>query len=76
MYKRYKEYKISVDSNWVPRRVSLIGRISLYLIPGIAMFIFAPAMIFSYFEGWDYLISVYYAFVTLTTIGGYTKLIN
>ncbi|KAG5682182.1 hypothetical protein PVAND_011550 [Polypedilum vanderplanki] len=69
MYKRYKEYKMSMDSNWVPRKLNLIGRIFLYLIPGIAMFIFAPAMIFSYFEEWDYLVSVYYAFVTLTTIG-------
>jgi hypothetical protein len=51
MYKRFKEYKMSMDHNWVPRKVSLVGQISLYLLPGVFVFIFAPAMLFSYFEG-------------------------
>jgi hypothetical protein len=58
-----------MDHNWVPHQVSLIGQISMYLVPGVFVFVFAPAMLFSYFEGWDYSVSVYYAFVTLTTIG-------
>jgi Ion channel len=66
---RYKKYKRSTDRNWVPPRVSLIGQITLYLIPAIIVFIFFPAMLFTYFEDWDYTISIYYAFVTLTTIG-------
>jgi hypothetical protein len=41
----------------------------LYLIPGIIIFIFIPACLFTYFEDWPYDVSVYYAFVTLTTIG-------
>lgn len=49
--------------------MSLIGLIALYLAPAIVVFIFFPAMLFTYFEGWDYTVSVYYAFVTLTTIG-------
>lgn len=32
-------------------------------------FIFIPALIFMLFEGWEYDVSVYYAFVTLSTIG-------
>lgn len=28
-----------------------------------------PACLFVLFEGWDYALAVYYAFVTLTTIG-------
>lgn len=28
-----------------------------------------PAILFVIFEGWDYALAVYYAFVTLTTIG-------
>ena len=60
---------MAMDKHWVPKKVSLIGQISLYLIPGIVLFIFVPAILFSYFEGWDYSISVYYTFVTLTTIG-------
>lgn len=41
----------------------------LYLLPGVTLFIMIPACFFTYFEDWDYFISVYYSFVTLTTIG-------
>lgn len=54
---------------WVPPKVSFVGLITLYLAPAIVVFIFFPAMLFTYFEGWDYTVSVYFAFVTLTTIG-------
>lgn len=47
----------------------MIGRIIMFLIPGIAFFIFLPACLFTYFEDWPYITSVYYSFVTLTTIG-------
>ncbi|XP_055610133.1 open rectifier potassium channel protein 1 isoform X2 [Uranotaenia lowii] len=69
LYRKYKTYKLSANSHYVPRKVSFIGQIVLYLIPGIVIFIFVPGVIFSYFEKWDYDVSVYYAFVTLTTIG-------
>lgn len=42
---------------------------TLYLIPGILVFIFLPACVITYFEKWPYEVSVYYSFVTLTTIG-------
>uniref|UniRef100_A0A182NZF1 Potassium channel domain-containing protein n=1 Tax=Anopheles epiroticus TaxID=199890 RepID=A0A182NZF1_9DIPT len=69
LYRRYKAYKLSANARYVPRRISFIGQIVLYLIPGVFVFIFAPACVFSYFEQWPYDVSVYYSFVTLTTIG-------
>lgn len=55
--------------NYVPRRIGMIFQIILWLIPGIIFLIFVPAIAFTYFEGWPYSVSVYFAFVTLTTIG-------
>uniref|UniRef100_A0A182K6H6 Potassium channel domain-containing protein n=1 Tax=Anopheles christyi TaxID=43041 RepID=A0A182K6H6_9DIPT len=69
LYRRYKAYKLSANAGYVPRRISFIGQIVLYLIPGVIVFIFAPACVFTYFEQWPYDVSVYYSFVTLTTIG-------
>lgn len=60
---------MSINKNYVALRLSLIAQVFLYLIPGILVFIFLPACVFSYFEKWPYEISVYYSFVTLTTIG-------
>ncbi|XP_055545751.1 open rectifier potassium channel protein 1 isoform X2 [Wyeomyia smithii] len=69
LYRRYKAYKLSYNSHYVPPQLSLIGQVVLYLIPGIVIFIFIPGSIFCYFEKWPYDVGVYYAFVTLTTIG-------
>uniref|UniRef100_A0A2M3ZFH7 Putative open rectifier potassium channel protein 1 n=1 Tax=Anopheles braziliensis TaxID=58242 RepID=A0A2M3ZFH7_9DIPT len=69
LYQRYKAYKLSANAGYVPRKFNLIGQIILYLIPGVIVFIFAPACVFTYFEKWPYDVSVYYSFVTLTTIG-------
>lgn len=41
----------------------------MYAVPGLTFFIFLPATIISFFEGWEFDVAVYYAFVTLTTIG-------
>lgn len=51
------------------RWLRLAAQIFMYLTPGFIMFIFFPAFLFMYYEGWSYDESVYYAFVTLTTIG-------
>ncbi|XP_046382665.1 open rectifier potassium channel protein 1 isoform X2 [Ischnura elegans] len=59
---RYKEHHYE-------SRISLFTDIILYLIPGFILFIFLPAGLFVVFEGWAYDVAVYYAFVTLTTIG-------
>lgn len=69
MHQRYKEYKLSTNADYRPKQFGFIAQIAFYLAPGIIIFIFLPAVLFSIFEDWDYSISVYYAFVTLTTIG-------
>lgn len=74
-YKSYKNGQSSSDySSKKPtpfemHKVGLAAQILMYLTPGFVMFIFFPALLFSYYEGWTYDESVYYAFVTLTTIG-------
>lgn len=50
-------------------QLSLILDIITYLIPGIIVFILIPSGIICYFEQWTFDESVYFAFVTLTTIG-------
>lgn len=57
------------NEKYVPRSLSLIVQITLTLIPASIVLIFLPSCLFSYFEGWPYSISVYYSFVTLSTIG-------
>ncbi|XP_050422219.1 open rectifier potassium channel protein 1 [Adelges cooleyi] len=50
-------------------QLSLIVDIITYLIPGIIVFILVPSAVIAYFEKWTFDESVYFAFVTLTTIG-------
>ncbi|XP_055695538.1 open rectifier potassium channel protein 1 [Lutzomyia longipalpis] len=69
LHNRYKQYKKSTNKHYVAMKLSLIAQVTLYLIPGMLIFIFLPACLFTYFEDWPYSVSVYYAFVTLTTIG-------
>jgi hypothetical protein len=72
-YKSYKqnqnEYSKKSLTSLEKRRAGLAMQIFMYLLPGFVMFIFFPAFLFSYYEGWTYDEAVYYAFVTLTTIG-------
>ncbi|KAJ6645514.1 Open rectifier potassium channel protein 1 [Pseudolycoriella hygida] len=70
IYNRYKGHESSeTDGDDPTKKYGLFGKIAMFLIPGIAFFIFLPACLFSYFEDWPYVRSVYYSFVTLTTIG-------
>lgn len=68
-YNRYKDYKIASNKNYVPHRWNMIAQITLYLVPAAVVLIFLPSCLFTYFEGWSYSVSVYYSFVTLSTIG-------
>nr|XP_034189164.1 open rectifier potassium channel protein 1 isoform X1 [Osmia lignaria]XP_034189165.1 open rectifier potassium channel protein 1 isoform X1 [Osmia lignaria]XP_034189166.1 open rectifier potassium channel protein 1 isoform X1 [Osmia lignaria]XP_034189167.1 open rectifier potassium channel protein 1 isoform X1 [Osmia lignaria]XP_034189168.1 open rectifier potassium channel protein 1 isoform X1 [Osmia lignaria]XP_034189169.1 open rectifier potassium channel protein 1 isoform X1 [Osmia lignaria] len=75
-HEKYKSYKQSRNdyyprklTTFETRKVGLAIQILVHLLPGFVMFIFFPAFLFSYYEGWSYDESVYYAFVTLTTIG-------
>ncbi|OAD56477.1 Open rectifier potassium channel protein 1 [Eufriesea mexicana] len=75
-HQKYKSYKHG-DNDYYTRKlttfetgkVGLAAQIFVHLLPGFIMFIFFPAFLFSYYEGWTYDEAVYYAFVTLTTIG-------
>lgn len=71
-YKSYKHSSIDCPKKLTPLetgKAGLAAQILMYLCPGFVMFIFFPAFLFSHYEGWSYEESVYYAFVTLTTIG-------
>ncbi|XP_053974602.1 open rectifier potassium channel protein 1 isoform X1 [Hylaeus volcanicus] len=75
-HQKYKAYKHG-RNDYHPRKLTtfetgklgLAAQIFVYLMPGFIMFIFFPAFLFSHYEGWSYDEAVYYAFVTLTTIG-------
>lgn len=69
IYRRYKKYKMSHDALYVPMQFGLFATVLIALIPGITFFILLPSLIFSYFEGWPYLLSIYFSYVTTTTIG-------
>lgn len=74
-HQKYKSYKNGQNdyskklTALETRKAGLAAQIFMYLLPGFAMFIFFPAFLFSHYEGWSYDEAVYYAFVTLTTIG-------
>ncbi|XP_059350433.1 uncharacterized protein LOC130685524 isoform X2 [Daphnia carinata] len=49
--------------------IVVTAEILLYSIPGLIVFLAIPAALFTIVEGWDYIDSFYYAFISLTTIG-------
>lgn len=55
--------------HYVPPQLGLITTVVIALIPGIALFLLLPSWVFTYFENWPYSISLYYSYVTTTTIG-------
>lgn len=65
LYNRWKKHGKKYDL----ARLGLITQIFLYLLPGLVCFLLLPSIVFMLYEGWSYEISVYYAFVTLSTIG-------
>ncbi|KAJ2951727.1 hypothetical protein O0L34_g13891 [Tuta absoluta] len=71
VYRKYKKRhrRRANTMNYCFTNLGMLGQIFLYLVPGFLFFIFLPSCIFVIFEGWDFVSSIYYAFVTLTTIG-------
>ncbi|XP_023954175.1 uncharacterized protein LOC112057847 isoform X1 [Bicyclus anynana] len=71
VYRKYKrkDERRADKLDYFFSNLGMLGQIFLYLVPGFLFFIFLPACIFIVFEGWDYVAGIYYAFVTLTTIG-------
>ncbi|XP_018900006.2 uncharacterized protein Ork1 isoform X1 [Bemisia tabaci] len=61
---RYKSTNTEFQS-----KLGIVMDIFMYLAQGIVIFIIFPSGMFVYFEGWTFNESIYYAFVTLTTIG-------
>lgn len=51
------------------KKLHIFAKWFLFVVPGFVLFVILPSFVFTHFETWDYEISVYYAFVTLTTIG-------
>ncbi|CAG9762415.1 unnamed protein product [Ceutorhynchus assimilis] len=69
LHQRWKNSKLEAKIDYATAKLGLIGQVILYLIPGFTFFIFLPSTIMTVFEGWNYDVSVYYSFVSLTTIG-------
>ena len=60
----------SSSSGNARRRLRVVLVVLGYLLVGAAVFLFLPAVAFIYIEeGWSYLDSFYFCFITLTTIG-------
>lgn len=48
----------------------ILLNVLIYMVPGITFFLLLPSVLFQYIEtNWTYLDSVYYAFISLATIG-------
>lgn len=69
MYDRFVEANLISRKRYIEWRLNVFGQFFVFLAPGMILFIFLPALVFTYAEKWDYESSVYYAFVSLTTIG-------
>lgn len=42
---------------------------SVALLSGLLLFLLLPPLLFSHMEGWSYMESFYFAFITLSTVG-------
>ena len=51
------------------KRHKLFFAAVIYLLLGITILMFIPALAFTFIEGWSYPDAIYVSFVTLTTIG-------
>ena len=67
--KKFKTPRPAGTSEWSHMLV-LTFQVCVYMIFGSIVFILLPAIIFRFVEvSWTYLDAVYFAFITLTTIG-------
>ncbi|KAL7644360.1 UNVERIFIED_CONTAM: hypothetical protein RMT77_005187 [Armadillidium vulgare] len=64
-----KKFVKKIDNKRYELKIMIVLDAILYLIPGLFIFFITPSLIFMIVEGWDYVSSMYYVFVTLNTIG-------
>lgn len=60
---------IKCFGNRVDKRILKAIALTASILVGLCLFIFIPSFAFMALEPWDYVESVYFSFVTLTTIG-------
>ncbi|XP_042877865.1 potassium channel subfamily K member 1-like isoform X2 [Penaeus japonicus] len=65
----FKLFKAKLDSKKQQSKMIIALFTFIYIAIGFVVFIFIPAVIFMVVEDWSYLNGIYYAFITLTTIG-------
>lgn len=65
----FELFKAKLDNEKQQSRKVIAFATCIYIAIGFVVFIFLPAVIFMVIEEWSYLDGVYFAFITLTTIG-------
>ena len=70
VFDKWVEFGIKLlGRNLAKRRIVKIIALILFILLGLCFFVFLPSMAFDLLEQWNYFESVYFSFVTLTTIG-------
>ena len=70
VFDRWVDFGIQLlGRNLAKRRIVKIVALIMFTLLGLCFFVFLPSIAFDLLEQWNYFESVYFSFVTLTTIG-------